>query len=51
MTLNTLRTRLQKYAAYKRTQRALRAMPADTAIDLGLFHDDADRTATRAVYG
>ncbi len=51
MTLNTLRMRLQKYAQYTRTKRELRAMPLETAIDLGMFREDAGRTAAQAVYG
>ena len=51
MILNTIRTRLQKYAAYTDTKRALRAMPLETAIDLGMFREDARKTATQAVYG
>ncbi|WP_323765546.1 hypothetical protein [Marinovum sp.] len=47
----TLRDRLQKHAAYRRTAKELRSMPLSTAIDLGLFHDDAEKMAARAVYG
>ncbi len=47
----TLRDRLQKRAAYRRTAQELRNMPLSTAIDLGLFHEDAEKTAARAVYG
>ncbi len=50
--LNTLRDRLSKRAAYERTRRELASVPAELAIeDLGFFPGDADKIATRAVYG
>lgn len=49
--LNDLRTRLARRAAYNRTVRELRGMPRDIARDLGLFVEDAELNAYRAVYG
>jgi len=49
--LTELRSRLARRAAYSRTLRELRAMPRETAIDLGLFPEDAAQMARAAVYG
>lgn len=49
--ITELTTRLQKFAAYTRLKRELRAMPLDVALDLGLFREDAKRTALTAIYG
>lgn len=50
--INTLRTRLAKRAAYRRTRYELANLPADLAIeDLGIYPGDAHKIATRAVYG
>jgi uncharacterized protein YjiS (DUF1127 family) len=46
-----LRTALRKRAEYNRTVSELRAMPQETAIDLGIFKSDAEKIAARAVYG
>ncbi len=49
--VTTLRTRLERRAAYLRTLRELRSMPLDVALDLDIDHGDAKRIAARAVYG
>ncbi|MCF2903758.1 hypothetical protein L0666_02060 [Octadecabacter sp. CECT 8868] len=50
--MNTLRDRLAKRAAYNRTRDAIAHLPTEFAIeDLGIFPSDADKIATRAVYG
>ncbi|WP_342075942.1 hypothetical protein [Yoonia sp. SS1-5] len=49
--LNTVRTAVQKRVAYTRLKRQLRDMPQQTAIDLGLFREDAAITASKAIYG
>ena len=49
--LNTVRTSVQKRVAYSRLKRELRAMPLDVALDLGLFREDAKKTARTAIYG
>lgn len=49
--LNTLKTAAQKHAAYMRTRRAIEAMPAETALDLGIYPGDARKLAHDAVYG
>ena len=50
--LNTLRDRLSKRAAYNRTRHELANVPTEQAIeDLGFFPSDADKIASRAVYG
>ncbi len=42
---------LKKRAAYNRTLRELRRLPLDTALDLDIYHGDAEKIARRAVYG
>ncbi|WP_439155216.1 hypothetical protein [Yoonia sp.] len=49
--LNTVRTAMQKRAAYTQLKRELQAMPLETAIDLGMFREDAAKIASKAVYG
>ncbi|MBE0413322.1 hypothetical protein [Yoonia sp.] len=49
--LNTVRNAVQKRAAYIRLKRDIQTMPLDTAIDLGLFREDAAKIAGKAVYG
>jgi len=46
-----LRTAVEKRAAYNRTVREISSMPTTTAIDLGIFAEDARKIARRAVYG
>ena len=48
--LNTVRTAMQKRVAYERLKRELRAMPLETAIDLGMFREDAAQVARKAIY-
>lgn len=49
--LNSIREAVHKRAAYLRTKHELQSMPQDVAIDLGLFREDAEKTARAAVYG
>ena len=49
--LNDLRVALQKRATYERIKHELQMMPTETAIDLGLFREDAAKIASKAVYG
>lgn len=48
---NTVRNAVAKRANYQRTKAELQNMPTETAIDLGLFKEDAHKTAYHAVYG
>ena len=47
----SIRTAIEKRAAYNRIKSELANMRTETAIDLGLFKDDAAKTAARVVYG
>ena len=49
--LNTVRTAVQKRVAYSRLKYELRMMPTVVAIDLGMFREDAAKTASKAIYG
>ena len=49
--LNAMRIAAEKHAKYMRTKRELENMPRDVALDLGLFPEDAGKTAYQAVYG
>ncbi len=49
--LNTVRTAVRKRIAYQSLKHQLANMPLETAIDLGMFREDAAKTAARAVYG
>ena len=49
--LNTVRQSFQKRMAYLRTKSELRAMPLEVALDLGMFREDASKTAAQAIYG
>ncbi|WP_375255953.1 hypothetical protein [Yoonia sp.] len=49
--LNTVRTAMKKRAAYSRLKFELANMPLETAIDLGMFREDADKIASKAIYG
>ncbi|MEL6640789.1 MAG: hypothetical protein AAFP98_05685 [Pseudomonadota bacterium] len=52
MTIFTnLRTAIQKRAAYNRIKFEIANMPLNTAIDLGIFKDDAGKIASKAIYG
>ena len=49
--LHTMQSVIQKRVAFVRLRRELREMPLGTAIDLGLFREDAAKIAARAIYG
>lgn len=49
--LNTIRAAVQKRIAYAQLKHELQSMPLQTAIDLGLFREDAAKTASKAIYG
>ena len=49
--LNTVRAAVQKRVAYTRLKHELRSMPLATAIDLGMFREDASKIASKAIYG
>lgn len=50
--LTTLRDRLTKRAAYNRTRFEIANLPRDLAIeDLGIYPGDANKIATKAIYG
>ena len=52
MTLfNSIRTAAAKRAAYARTRSEIQRLSLDVALDLGIFREDADKIARRAVYG
>lgn len=42
---------LKKRRAYNRTLRQLLDLPLETALDLDIFPDNAEKIAHRAVYG
>lgn len=46
-----LRTAVARRTAYRRTLRAIEALPPEVALDLGILREDAARIAARAVYG
>ncbi len=49
--LKDLKSAVQKRSAYVNTYNELAYMPRETAIDLGLFVEDARINARKAVYG
>lgn len=49
--LNTVRTAIQKRVAYSRVKHEIANMRQETAIDLGIFREDASKIAAKAVYG
>jgi len=49
--IETLADRVRKRARYTRTLAELRSLPIDTALDLDIYHGDAEMIARRAVYG
>ena len=49
--LNTVRTAIEKRVAYTRLKNELSNMSVETAIDLGMFREDASKIASKAVYG
>lgn len=42
---------LKKRRAYHRTMNELRRLPLDVALDLDIYHGDAEKLSRRAVYG
>lgn len=48
---DTVRTAVQKRVAYRRLKHELATMPQETAIDLGMFREDAGKVASKAIYG
>jgi hypothetical protein len=46
-----VRTAVQKRMEYLATKRALENLPLDVALDLDIYHGDAARIASKAVYG
>ncbi|MDF1871546.1 DUF1127 domain-containing protein [Vannielia sp.] len=46
-----LRSAMEKHNRYEQTRRELASMSRETALDLGLYPEDAAQTAYRAVYG
>jgi len=49
--LTNVRTLVEKRIAYARLKRELANMPQETAIDLGMFREDASKVAAQAIYG
>lgn len=49
--MNTVRTAVKKRVAYSRLKHELATMRLETAIDLGMFREDASKVATKAIYG
>lgn len=49
--ISRLRLAARKRAEYHRTVAELRRLPIDTALDLDIYRGDAERIASRAVYG
>jgi len=48
---NRIRATVQKRVAYTRIKHELSSMSLETAIDLGMFREDAGKIASKAVYG
>ena len=49
--MKTVRTAVSKRVAYSRLKHELETMPIETAIDLGMFREDASKIASKAIYG
>jgi len=49
--MNSVRTAIEKRVAYSRLKHELATMPQETAIDLGMFREDAGKIASNAIYG
>jgi uncharacterized protein YjiS (DUF1127 family) len=49
--IDLLKTAARNYALYRHTRNEITNMPADVALDLGIYRGDADRIAREAVYG
>ena len=47
----TYRANAAKRALYRRTRDEIAQMPRSVALDLGIFPEDAERIAYRAVWG
>lgn len=46
-----LKTAAVNYALYRQTRSEIANLPADIAMDLGIYPGDAERIAREAVYG
>jgi uncharacterized protein YjiS (DUF1127 family) len=46
-----LKTAAANYSLYRQTRNEIANLPADIALDLGIYPGDADRIAREAVYG
>ena len=46
-----VRSAYAKRAAYRRLRHEISTMRRETAIDLGLFPEDAEKIAAEAIYG
>ncbi len=49
--MTKIRDARAKRAAYHRTVSEIESMSLDTALDLGIFREDAHQIAHKAVYG
>lgn len=49
--MTRLRSAAAKRAAYHRTVSEISRMPLDVALDLGIYREDAERMARKAIYG
>ena len=49
--ISNIRTAYQKRVAFNRIKSEIANMPLATAIDLGIFKDDAGKIAAKAIYG
>jgi len=46
-----LKTAAVNYALYRQTRNEIANLPADIALDLGIYPGDAERLARESVYG
>lgn len=49
--IHQIQDRISKRIRYAKTVSELRNLPIDTALDLDLYHGDAEKIAAQAVYG
>lgn len=49
--IEKLKAAAEMHARYRRTRDEIARMPRDVALDLGIFPEDAERIARKAVYG
>ena len=49
--LAQIRVEAEKHAQYRRTRNEIAAMPRAMALDLGIFPEDAEIIARKAVWG